>query len=86
MRGQIFSQFLRNNIFMEFSKENFYKNFKELRAGKKLNQPDFATLLETTKDVVSNIENQRSEPNLDLILKICREFDITPNELFSDYL
>ena len=85
MRGQIFSQFLRNNNSMkEFNKENFYKNFKELRTTRNLSQPAFASLLNTTKDVVSNIENKRSEPSLDLLLKICEEFDLTPNELFSD--
>lgn len=57
-------------------------NLKEARKSKKMTQKEVAAIMLMTQQQYSRFENGVFELNYDQILKLCKLFDITPNELF----
>lgn len=55
-----------------------------LRKKNNLSQDAFANLLHVTRQTVSNWENEKSYPDLETLLKISDEFQISLDELLKD--
>ncbi|MEG2059998.1 MAG: helix-turn-helix transcriptional regulator, partial [Lachnospiraceae bacterium] len=53
------------------------EKISELRKDKNLNQDTFAELFHVTRQTVSNWENGKSYPDLEIILKISDEFQVS---------
>lgn len=58
------------------------ENLKSARKAKGLTQKQTAEIMLMTQQQYSRFENGVFELNYDQILKLCKLFDITPNELF----
>ena len=60
---------------------------RELRLEKGLRQIDVANAMGLTLRAICNYEAGTREPSLDMLIKLCKFFDTTPNYLlgFSDY-
>ena len=58
------------------------ENLKSARKAKGLTQRQTAEIMLMTQQQYSRFENGVFELNYDQILKLCKLFDITPNELF----
>lgn len=56
---------------------------RDLRKAKKLTHSQLAQLTNTTQQTISNYENDKSEPNLDMLNSICNALGITLSEFFS---
>lgn len=54
---------------------------KRIRVARGMTQEKLATVLETGKTTVSNYETGYSEPNFEILIKICKSFNVS-----SDYL
>lgn len=61
--------------------EIFRKRLKELRLDKKLSQKQLAQLIDTNNSSVCDWECGRTEPNIEMIIKMCVVFGVS-----SDYL
>lgn len=59
------------------------KNIKTLREGRGMTQDGFAELLHVTRQTVSNYENGRSQPDLDMLAQIARVLDTDVNTLLG---
>lgn len=59
----------------------FSENLKDLRKEKTLTQKELATYLGLTANCICEWENQRSEPSMAAIAKMCTLFDVS-----ADYL
>ena len=59
----------------------FSEILRDLRKEKKLTQKELATYLGLTSNSICEWENQRSEPSMASILKMCALFDVS-----TDYL
>lgn len=51
------------------------KNIKQIRAAKKMSQEDLAKALYVTRQTVSNYENSKSKPDIDMLMKIAQVLD-----------
>jgi DNA-binding XRE family transcriptional regulator len=60
---------------------NFKERFKELREEQGLTQADIAKILDVPRTTVASWETGKGVPNLDMLKKICKFFEVT-----SDYL
>ncbi|MEG2544866.1 MAG: helix-turn-helix transcriptional regulator [Lachnospiraceae bacterium] len=60
------------------------EKISELRKEKNLSQDSFAELFHVTRQTVSNWENGKSYPDLEIILKISDEFQVSVDELLKD--
>lgn len=56
-------------------------NIKNLRLKYNLTQEEFAEKIGLTTNGVSNIERNRYQPTAETVDKICKAFNITPQEL-----
>ena len=56
---------------------------KELRKEKGLSQKDVADAIGVTRGAYANYEQGTREPSLDILIKICRFFNTTPNYLLG---
>ena len=56
-------------------------NIKKLRLKYDLTQEEFAEKIGLTTNGVSNIERNRYQPTAETVDKICKAFNITPQEL-----
>lgn len=56
-------------------------NIRSLRLKYNLTQEEFAEKVGLTTNGVSNIERNRYQPTAETVDKICKAFDITPQEL-----
>lgn len=63
-----------------FDQDLFVKKLKGFRGERK--QYEVAKLLDISRPTLSNLENGKQIPNLDLLLKICDKLNIKPNDLF----
>lgn len=63
---------------------NLAEIFKELRELFKLSQTRFAQLLGVNRSVIASIEQEKHLPNMFVLLKICKVFEITPAELMAE--
>lgn len=61
--------------------ETFRKRLKELRHDKKISQIRLARLLGTTNSSVCDWECGRTEPNIEMIIKLCVVFGVS-----ADYI
>ena len=61
--------------------EKFRERLRELRIEKGLKQAELGTALNTTDDTIYSWEKGRSEPSIEMIVKICAFFEVT-----ADYL
>lgn len=61
----------------------FSENLKKLRLREGLTQDAFAERLGVTKYLIYLYENEKSVPKIDILLKICNEFNVTPNWLLG---
>lgn len=59
----------------------FAKRLKAERKKMKLTQKQFANVLEVSQATVSHYENGLQFPEKDVLVKICKIFDISPDEL-----
>ena len=59
------------------------KNIKSLREGRGLTQDAFAELLHVTRQTVSNYENGRSQPDLEMLAEIARVLETDANTLLG---
>ncbi len=58
-------------------------NLKEARKAKGLTQKEVASFMLMTQQQYSRFENGVFELNYDQILKLCKLFDVTPNDIFA---
>lgn len=58
---------------------------KKKRKEQKLTQQDVADVIDITERALSNIENGKSEPELDTVLKLCDLYDIPGSEIVHFY-
>ena len=65
------------------NQEKIGKFIKECRKKQKLTQEELASKLGVTDKAISKWENGRCLPDVSLFEKICRELDISVNELLS---
>ena len=61
--------------------DTFQKHLRELRKEKNYTQKELAQRLQTTDDSIFSWEKGRSQPPIEIIRKICIEFNIS-----ADYL
>ncbi len=66
---------------MDISKE--INNLKLARKAKNYTQEQVAKMFNMTQQQYSRFENGVFQLNYELIIALCRLYDITPNELFS---
>ena len=57
------------------------KNIKQIRLSKNMTQDSLADALYVTRQTVSNYENGRSRPDLDMLVRIAEIFDTDVNTL-----
>lgn len=62
----------------------FGDNLKNLRKQRNISQIEFAKLMQTTQQRISEWECNKVEPSLFNIIKILKVFDITFEELIED--
>jgi len=60
---------------------NFSNNLKALRKENKLSQNDLASYLNISYKTISSWEKGRSEPKIDMLLKLADYFHVTLDEL-----
>ena len=65
------------------NQEKIGKFIKECRKKKNLTQEELARALNVTDKAISKWENGRCLPDVSLFTKLCKELDITINELLS---
>jgi len=66
---------------------NFSDNLLKLRLYNKLTQQELADELSITRQTLSSYERDESSPNIDILLRICELYDVTPNRmLYGDFL
>lgn len=65
------------------NQEKIGKFIKECRKKKNLTQDELASTLNVTDKAISKWENGRCLPDVSLFTKLCKELDITVNELLS---
>ena len=64
---------------------NFGEQFKKLRSDRKLTQEQVATQLHISRQAVSNWENNKNLPDIEMVVNIARTFDLSLDQLiFGD--
>lgn len=63
---------------------NFSNNLKVLRKEYKLSQDDLASYLNLSSKTISSWEKGRSEPKIDMLLKLSNYFNVTLDELIKE--
>lgn len=58
------------------------EKMKEARIRKKLSQTDLAKNVGVSRQTVNMIENGGYNPTIELCIRICKELDVTLNDLF----
>lgn len=57
------------------------RRLAEIRKSRKLTQEKLAEQTDLANNYISNIENSRSIPSLETLVKLCDALDVTPNEI-----
>ncbi len=57
------------------------RRLAEIRKSRKLTQEKLAEQTDLANNYISNIENSRSIPSLETLVKLCEALDVTPNEI-----
>ena len=60
---------------------NFFKNFRTLRLENNLTQKQMADRLEVLPNKITHWETNKTEPSLDMLIKISHTFDISYEDL-----
>jgi len=60
---------------------NFRKVLKELRTGKGLSQEELARELSVQRYYISNLEQGRTEPDINMLIKLSQYFKVTVDYL-----
>ena len=65
--------------------ERFGEKLRALRLQRELSIRQLASLLEiSSHSHIVNLEAGRKQPSVNLILKVCKLFDVSPNQLMLD--
>lgn len=59
------------------------ENIKNFRTFRRITQQELADMLGKSKSVISNWERGENSPDLEICERLCRIFNVTPNELFG---
>lgn len=57
------------------------KRLADIRKNKKLTQEALAEQTDLANNYISNIENSRSIPSLETLVKLCGALNVTPNDI-----
>lgn len=57
------------------------KRLSALRKSKNLTQEKLAEMTNLANNYISNIENNRSIPSLETLIKLCDALEVTPNDI-----
>lgn len=68
---------------MNVYRKDFSTNLKNFRTSLHLNQKEFGEKLNLKQTNVSDWETGRSRPPLDMFIKICLIYKVSPNELLD---
>lgn len=60
------------------------ENLAEIRTKKGMTQAELAEACGVTQKTISALEVDRRKPSYDLLLKLTKALDVTPNELLTD--
>lgn len=63
--------------------KEFCQNLKNFRSENNLTQKQVATMLNVVESCYANWEQGRTEPNIEMIRKLCHIFKITADELIN---
>lgn len=77
---KIFCLVLADNIIMD---KQFCENLKNARKGCGLTQKQVATTLGVVESCYANWEQGRTEPNIEMLRKVCEIFEISIDELIN---
>jgi len=69
---------------MEIDYNKMGQRIKWLREQKRLTQEQLAEVIDMSNNYISNIENNRSIPSLETLVKICNALDTTPDYILLD--
>ena len=58
------------------------EKMKQARLEKELSQTELAKLIGVSRQTINMIENGAYNPTIELCIKICKELDVTLNDLF----
>ena len=64
-------------------KNIFFQRLKELRIENGLTQKEFGALIGATKNQISSWERHKTEPEIDILCKICTKFDVRTNYMLG---
>lgn len=59
----------------------FSNNLKFLRQKENLNQKDFGTKINLTRDAIASLENNRMKPSFDVLIQLRNYFQINLDDL-----
>ena len=62
----------------------FSKNLKEARKQKFLTQKQVANALSVVESCYANWEQGRTEPNIDMLRKLCKILEVSADELINE--
>ena len=62
----------------------FSKNLKEARKQKFLSQKQVAIMLNVVESCYANWEQGRTEPNIDMLRKLCKILEVSADELINE--
>ena len=62
------------------------KTLKDIRKSNGYTQEESAEKIECSTRYISDIEQDRSKPSYEVLIRICNSFNIGMNEIFSEYL
>lgn len=55
---------------------------RQARINKNMSQADFARKIGVSRQTINMIENESYNPTIELCIRICRELNVTLNDLF----
>lgn len=70
----------------DFDNLSYGKKLKEIRKNNNLTQNDVAKLIDIDAKYISKIENGNSVGTIETLLKFCKAYKITPNEILSEFI
>ena len=62
------------------------KNIQEIRKSNGYTQEKLAENIEVSVRYISDIEQDRSKPSYEILIRICNLFHVTLDQIFSEYL
>ena len=61
----------------------FGKNLKEIRTSKHITQIELSEMIGVSQQQLSNYEKSKGYPSVDVLLKLCKILDCSPNKLLG---